>query len=67
MHSRDAGVHASVLKGGSGPRLGETSQAPRYRPSNATMPGPKGLCAMAARQASRLCCGITWVLRQHWH
>eukprot|EP00974_Lingulodinium_polyedra_P097173 9417858-Lingulodinium_polyedra.AAC.1 len=31
------------------------------------MPGPNGLCTMAARQASKLCCGMTCVLRLHLH
>eukprot|EP00974_Lingulodinium_polyedra_P004546 427061-Lingulodinium_polyedra.AAC.1 len=43
-----------------GPRAGETSQAPRYRPSGLTISGPKGLCAMALRHPPRLCCGMTW-------
>eukprot|EP00974_Lingulodinium_polyedra_P123512 11187030-Lingulodinium_polyedra.AAC.1 len=59
MHSRDAGVHVGALKGGNGPRLGETSQAPRYRPSDATMPGPKG----AARHGGAP--GVKAVLRDN--
>eukprot|EP00974_Lingulodinium_polyedra_P055322 5320025-Lingulodinium_polyedra.AAC.1 len=43
MHSSVAEPHCGASGRGIGPLHGDTSQAPRYLPSDVTMPGPKGL------------------------
>eukprot|EP00974_Lingulodinium_polyedra_P028084 2712543-Lingulodinium_polyedra.AAC.1 len=42
IHSRCALLHCGSSAQQGSPRHGETNQAPRYLPSEATTPGPKG-------------------------